>query len=78
MEVFRKHQSFIFKSKLKEHKDTIGIFDLDMNLLAYCRHEHTWRSPRGPIKITKQALTTDIYLESSDGTLFGEINEIPP
>ena len=66
------------KFKLKNLKDTGGIFDLNMGLLAYFRHEHTWRSPRGPIKIAKQARATDIYLESVDGTLFGEINEIPP
>ena len=78
MEVFSGHRSFIVKFKLKNLKDTGGIFDLNMGLLAYFRHEHTWRSPRGPIKIAKQARATDIYLESVDGTLFGEINEIPP
>lgn len=78
MEVLRRHRSFIFQSKLKDQKDTIGIFDLNMNLLACCKHEHTWRTPRGPIKVRKQARVTDIYFESSDGTLLCEINEIPP
>ena len=78
MEILGNNKSFIFQPNLEDQKDTVGIFDLDMNLLAYYRHEHTWRSPRGPIRISKRARVTDVYLESVDGTLFGEINEIPP
>jgi hypothetical protein len=78
LEVFSGHWSFIVQSKLKDRKDTGVFFDLNMGLLAYFRHEHAWRTPRAPFKIGKQARTTDIYLESVDGNLFGEINEIPP
>lgn len=78
LEVFSGHQSFAIVSELKDLKDTGGIFDLNMGLLAYFRHEHNWRTPRGPVKIWRQARATDIYLESVDGILLGEINEIPP
>ncbi|MCW4031236.1 MAG: hypothetical protein NWE80_02615, partial [Candidatus Bathyarchaeota archaeon] len=78
MEALSEQSNFIVKSKLKDLEDTGGIFDSNMRGLAYFRHEHTWRTPRGPIRVAKQARATDIYLESFDGNLFGEINEIPP
>ena len=78
MEALSEQTSFIVKSKLKDPKDAGGIFDSNMRVLAYFKHEHTWRTPRGPIRVRKQARATDIYLESFDGNLFGEINEIPP
>lgn len=78
LEVFREYRNFVVKSKLRDRKDTGGIFDNNMELLASFRHEHTWRTPRGPVKIAKQARATDIYLERVDGALFGEINEVPP
>lgn len=79
MEVFTEHQSFTFISELVDRENSGGIFDANADrLLAYFRHEHNWRTPRGPVKIWKQARATDIYLESVDGVLFGEINEIPP
>ncbi|UCE96695.1 MAG: hypothetical protein JSV51_03635, partial [Candidatus Bathyarchaeota archaeon] len=78
MEALGEQSNFIVKSKLEDFKDTGGFFDSNMRVLAYFRHEHTWRTPRGPIRIGKQARATDIYLESFDGNLFGEINEIPP
>lgn len=79
MEALSERSNFIVKSKLKDLRDTGGIFDSNMRVLAYFKHEHTWRTPRGPIRIGwKQAEATDIYLESFDGNLFGEINEIPP
>lgn len=78
MEALSEQSNFIVKSKLKDLRDTGGIFDSNMRVLAYFKHEHTWRTPRGPIRIAKQARATDIYLESFDGNLFGEINEIPP
>jgi len=66
-------------SQLRDRKDTGGIFEPNTErLLAYFRHEHNWRTPPGPIKIWSKARATDIYLESTDGNLFGEINEIPP
>lgn len=76
--VFNGYKSFIVKSQVENFKDTGGIFDSKMGLLAYFKHEHTWRSPRGPIKVGKQARATDIYLKRADDSLFGEINEIPP
>jgi hypothetical protein len=78
LEALSEQSNFIVKSKLKDLKDTGGIFDSSMRVLAYFRHEHTWRTPRGPVRVAKQARATDIYLESFDGNLFGEINEIPP
>ena len=79
MEAFSGLRSFIVVSELKDFKDTGGIFDAnDERLLAYFRHEHNWRTPRGPIKIWRQARSTDIYLENANQVLFGEINEIPP
>ena len=78
MEILGNNRSFVFQPKLEGQKDTVWIFDLDKNLLAHYRFERTWRAPRGPISIGKRARSTDIYLESNDGTLFGEINEIPP
>ena len=78
LENLSKQSSFIFNSSLKDLNDTGGIFDTNMRVLAYFRHEQTWRTPRGPIRVAKQARATDIYLENSDGELFGEINEIPP
>jgi len=78
LEALSEQSNFIVKSKLEDFKDTGGIFDSNMRVLAYFKHEHTWRTPRGPIKVRKQARATDIYLESFDGKLFGEINEIPP
>jgi len=78
LQILGNNRNFIFQPNLESQKDTVGIFDLDKNLLARYRHEHTWRSPRGPIRISKKARATDVYLESANGTLFGEINEIPP
>ena len=78
MEALGEQSNLIVKSKLEDFKDTGGFFDSNMRVLAYFRHEHTWRTPRGPIRIAKQARATDIYLESFNGNLFGEINEIPP
>lgn len=78
LEALSEQSNFIVKSKLKDFKDTGGIFDSNMRVLAYFQHEHTWRTPRGPIRIGKQARATDIYLKSFDWNLFGEINEIPP
>ena len=78
MEILGNNRSFVFQPNLEGQKDTVGIFDLDGNLLACYRHEHTWRSPRGPINVGSKARATDVYLESVGGKLFGELNEIPP
>ena len=78
MEFLRGNTSFIMQPSLDGQKNSVGIFDLNKKLLASYSHDHTWRSPRAPFKMNTQARSTNIYLENIDGTLIGEINEIPP
>ena len=87
LELFGGHRSFIVVSELKDFRDTGGIFDDNMRLLGYFRHEYNLRTPRGVIfgsprrrlfGSIRRFLSMDIYLETVDGVLFGEINQIPP
>ena len=79
MKIFSGRDQFIIKSKIKDLKDTGGILDNSMGVLAYFKHTHSWKNPGGSrFNIGKQAKTTDVVLETTDKTVLGKIHEIPP
>jgi uncharacterized protein YxjI len=79
IEIFSDRDQFIIKSEIKDRKDTGGILDTSMGVLAYFKHTHSWKNPGGSrFNIGKQAKTTDVVIEATDKTLLGEIHEIPP
>ena len=88
MEVFRGKERFIIDHRLKGFKETGGILDPWMGVLAYFKHEHTWKSifkaAPGPSWIKTppnsrwRTRTIDIVFETFHGALLGEMHEIPP
>jgi uncharacterized protein YxjI len=72
MEVFRRNH-FIIQHKLKDFEDTEDIMDRSKNLLCYVKHRHSWKGKPG----RGEMRTTDIQLEGADGTMLGEIHEVP-
>jgi hypothetical protein len=79
LEIFDGLDQCIIQSKMKDLKDTGGILDKTMGILAYFKHTHSYKNPKGaPPFSRKQAKTTDVLIEATDKTLLGEIHEIPP
>jgi uncharacterized protein YxjI len=88
LEVFRGKERFIIDHRLKGFKETGGILDPWMGVLAYFKHEHTWKSTLkaapGPSWINPppssrwKTRTIDIVFETFHGALLGEMHEIPP
>jgi uncharacterized protein YxjI len=79
MGIFGGRKRFIIQSKLENLKDTGSIMDANMKILAYFKHKHTWKPlPESTPYYWQEARKTDIRLEAIDGTLLGEIHEIPP
>jgi uncharacterized protein YxjI len=72
LDIFGRNR-FIVKRELKNFKDTLGILGADMNPLCYAKHQHSWKD----MGLGSRMKTTDVRLEGIDGTLLGEITEIP-
>lgn len=88
LEVFRGKERFIIDHRLKGFKETGGILDPWMGVLAYFKHEHTWKSIikaapspswiETPPSSRWKTRTIDIVFETFHGFLLGEMHEIPP
>ena len=61
------------KCESNNFEDTLDILDMDMNPLYHVKHQHSWKD----MGLASRMKTTDVRLEEIDGTLLGEITEIP-
>jgi hypothetical protein len=77
LEVFRGKKRFFIDHRLKNFKNTGGILDSNLGILAYFKHEHTWKPYPYPNSNEKTRLT-NIIIEELNGTPLAEMNEFPP
>ena len=69
---------FIIQRKMTDGEDTLEIMDADMRHLCYVKHQHSRKTPKELfIPIAGGMRVTDARLEEIDGSLLGEITEIP-
>jgi hypothetical protein len=77
LEVFRGKNRFFLYHRLKSFKDTGGILDSNLGILAYFKHEHTWKPVPFPNSREKTRLT-NILVETFNRALLAEMHEFPP
>jgi uncharacterized protein YxjI len=69
---------FIIQRNMTDGEDTSEIMDADMRHLCNVKHQHSWKTPKElVIPIAGGMRITEARLEGIDGSLLGEITEIP-
>lgn len=69
---------FIIQRRIAGGEYTLEIMDANMKHLCYVKHQHSWKTPKElVIPIAGGMRATDARLEGIDGSLLGEITEIP-
>jgi uncharacterized protein YxjI len=76
---FSEITKFIFKHEQKGSEDTIGISGADLKPFCVVNYEQSWKMPKiwSNVPTNSRMRSTDVRLERANGTVLGEIHEIP-